>query len=319
MAKFLDIIKGRGRGGNAQKMLSSLTQKTPWVQVEVENSKIRFLSRLSLGSGGVLMTKPKTLDKKYLETEGWIRISAIPVTSEELRLQITTPTFGSPASYQFLCKIPGAVTVVTKRNEVRWDTSPFKNLLLAVAAHSFPYRIMDLSRSGLMIRLREGTKNKLFPIDMPLIRPAILIGGKKKPRWHWRRRFPVSIPWLGWGWKWSFRRRGNPSRFWRLSLKCWKERKRNSSSTFRVQVLKPRNLTLERPPNRAVRIPEKPKGEWGARPHRVSAAAGSLKGRVISASAGERRRPPAMHETEGPPSPVPFHPALFPLGRFPTP
>ncbi len=86
MPKILNIIRGRGSRGNPQKMLSSLTQKTPWVQVEVENSKIRFLSRLSLGSGGVLMTKPKTLDKKILQTEGWIRISPIPATSEELAL-----------------------------------------------------------------------------------------------------------------------------------------------------------------------------------------------------------------------------------------
>ena len=234
------------------------------------------------------MTKPKTLDKKYLETEAWIRVSSIPVTAEELRLQITSPTFGSQASYQFLCKIPGAVAVVTKRNEVRWDTSPFKNLLLAVAAHSFPYRIMDLSRSGMMIRLREGTKSKLFPIDMPLIRPAILIGGKKKPRWNWRQRFHVSIPCMEWGWNWSFHRKGNPSRFWRLSLECWKERKRKSSSTFRLQVLKARNLTQKRLPNRAVRIPVKPKGEWGARPHRVSAAAAGREGKLNSASTGER-------------------------------
>ena len=193
MPKILNLIKGRGRRGDVQKMLISLTEKTPWVRVEVENSNIRFLSRLSLRSGGVLMTKPKALDKKYLETEGWIRISAGPETSEELRVQITSPNFGSEASYQFLCKFPGAVSVVSKRKEVRWDTSPFKNLLFAVSAHSFPYRIMDLSRSGIMIRLREGTKTQLFPIEKPVIRPLILVGGKKKtqvpletaiPRFH---------------------------------------------------------------------------------------------------------------------------------------
>ncbi|MCH7478706.1 MAG: hypothetical protein IIA14_11490 [SAR324 cluster bacterium] len=193
MPKFLNIIKGRGSRGDVQHMLSNLTQKTPWVQVEVENTNIRFISRLSLGSGGVLMTKPKPLDKKFLQTEGWIRISPIPATSEELRLQITAPNFGSAAPYQFLCKIPGAVTAISKRNEVRWDTNHFKNFLLAVSAHSFPYRIMDLSRSGIMIRLREGTKTQLFPIEKPVIRPLILVGGKKKtqvpletaiPRFH---------------------------------------------------------------------------------------------------------------------------------------
>ena len=38
---------------------------------------------------------------------------------------------------------------------------------------------MDLSRSGMKIRLREGTKNQLFPIGKPLLRPTILLRGKK--------------------------------------------------------------------------------------------------------------------------------------------
>ena len=226
MPKFLDIIKGRGNRGNPQKMLSSLTQNSPWVQVEVEKSNIRFLSRLSLASGGVLMTKPKTLDKKYLETEGWIRISAVPATSEELRVQITSPTFGSRTSYQFLCKIPGAVSVVSKRKEVRWDTSPFKNLLLSVAAHSFPYRIMDLSWSGIMIRIREGTKSQLFPIDKPVMHPTILVGGKKKAQVPLEVAIPRFHTLLGVGMEMTIPEEGNSGQILGAILSVLEKRER---------------------------------------------------------------------------------------------
>ena len=204
-------------------MLSSLTQKNTSVRVEVENTNIRFSSQLCLRSGGVLVTKPETLDKKFLQIEGWVRISSIPETSEELRLQITSPNFGSEASHLFLCKIPGAVTAVSKRNEVRWDTSHFKNLLLTVPGHSFPYRIIDLSRSGLKIRFREGTKNQLFPIDKPLMRPAILLRGKKTqvdleaaiPRFH-------SL--LGVGMEMAISRDGNSGEILEAILKVLKKK-----------------------------------------------------------------------------------------------
>ncbi len=161
---LLKIFGGaRGETGAVNSALTKLDRKKTTVRVELENTQIRFNTVIVFRRNTVVLAKPKALEEG-LKTGTMVRFH-IPGTDHDVRMEIATPHFnlvnGSPV---FLCHPPKFFAKKTNRDEDRFSTKQFKNLLLHL--HSLPdkFRILDLSNKGIRILTSNPNPKRQFPL-----------------------------------------------------------------------------------------------------------------------------------------------------------
>lgn len=183
---LIDLIKGaRRNAGDALTVISQLSRSKTPVKIEIERTSTHFYSRVLLRSGAVVLSYPQNLEG-YIKVNGWLRLCPEAESRHELRLQISSARFGGSGpmavgvgSMSLLCKIPNASYELTKRNNERFNTRRFKDLVLEMRGHPSPYPILNLSSGGLRIRLPVEDPGDLFVADATTGDGGVIHLGKK--------------------------------------------------------------------------------------------------------------------------------------------
>ena len=179
MARLMNLLGGHSK--EDKEILSTLNMldrnQVP-VRIEIENSPIRFNSRLNVRSATVVIAKPLSLNKG-LSKGGTVRFKVPNSEGREIRLEIITPHFNlSNGNPVFLCKVPTAYAASNLRGALRFNTSKFTNVQLMVEGHPESFRIVDLSSTGCKFYLTNKEAKKLFPIGNQLASCTISLGSK---------------------------------------------------------------------------------------------------------------------------------------------
>lgn len=181
MARFMNLLSSQGR--EDKEILSSLQtldkHKVP-IRVEIENTAIRFNTRLSVRSATVIVAKPLNLKEgEGLSKGGTVRFKIPDSEGRELRMEVITPHFnltsGNPV---FLCKIPTTYAQSNQRASMRFNTSRFTNVVLIVDGHPDKYRVVDLSTGGCKVFLPNKEARERFTLGVPVKGARIELGQK---------------------------------------------------------------------------------------------------------------------------------------------
>lgn len=177
---LLNIFGGvKGETRAVHSALNKLDKKKTTVRVELENTQIRFNTVIAFRRNTVVLAKPKALEDG-LKTGAMVRFH-IPGTDRDVRMEIATPHFnltnGSPV---FLCHPPKFYAKSSNRDEERFSTQQFKNLLLHL--HSLPdkFRILDLSNKGVRILTSNPNPKRQFPMAEKFKGAWIQFGARAK-------------------------------------------------------------------------------------------------------------------------------------------
>jgi hypothetical protein len=187
VAKLTDFLKrGESDSGAVSQALARLNEDQETVRVEVEETCRHFLSKVRLRSGAVVLTCPQGVES-FLKEGGWLRIRMPTNGRKDLRLQVSQARYGGSGvmatqlgRLALLCKIPGATLEAPKRAADRVRTDRFRDVVLQVPSLPGPYRIIDLSLSGVKIRARGEDDQNLFPLGAYLEHGAILLGKRAR-------------------------------------------------------------------------------------------------------------------------------------------
>lgn len=158
--------------------LNSLDKRRSPVLLEIENSAIRFNTRISVMSATVVVAKPPNL-RNGLNRGGTVRLKLPEGEGREVRMEVITPHFnltnGNPV---FLCRIPTAYAHANQRAAVRFNTSRFRNVTLALQGHTERYRIVDICSGGCKIHLTGKEDRERFVMGASLKGARIDLGDK---------------------------------------------------------------------------------------------------------------------------------------------
>lgn len=165
-------------------------QRTP-VRVEIEKTRIRFNTIISIRRGMVVIAKPGGLHKE-LKTGGSVRLKIPEADAREVRLEIITPHFNlTNGASVFLCKMPTQFAGGARRASERYDTSRFNNLKLGLDKAEQQFKLVDISLGGCRIQVTSGVAEQLFPIGKDIAPATIRLGnnvsvalGSLVPRVH---------------------------------------------------------------------------------------------------------------------------------------
>lgn len=179
MAKFMNLLSGQGRESkDIVSALQTLDKHKVPVRLEIENSSIRFNTRISVRSATVIVAKPLNL-REGLAKGGTVRFKIPDSEGKELRMEVITPHFnltnGNPV---FLCKIPTNYAQSNMRGAMRFNTSRFTNVTLVVNGHADKYRVVDLSTGGFKIFLTNKEAKEKFTVGVPIHGARIDLGQK---------------------------------------------------------------------------------------------------------------------------------------------
>lgn len=177
MAKLTDFL---GFSNQEQKEVVKTLQmlerqRTP-VRIEIENTRIRFNTIISIKRGMVVIAKPSGLNQD-LKTGGSVRLKIPEADAREVRLEIITPNFNlTNGASVFLCKMPVQFAGGSRRAAERYDTSRFNNLRLGLADVEQQFRLIDISLGGCRIKARSSEARKFFPLEKGITSASILLG-----------------------------------------------------------------------------------------------------------------------------------------------
>jgi hypothetical protein len=150
-------------------------QRTP-VRIEIENTRIRFNTIISIKRGMVVIAKPGGVSQE-LKTGGSVRMKIPEADAREIRLEIITPNFNlTNGASVFLCKIPTQFAGGARRSTERYDTSRFNNLKLGLGKVEQQFKLVDISLGGCRVKTGSGVAKKLFPIGKEILSASILLG-----------------------------------------------------------------------------------------------------------------------------------------------
>ena len=167
----------RAAHDEATEMLDTLGRNRTPIQVEVEQSTIRFSSQLSLKGSSILIAKPSTLGN-VLHRGGYVRIRWPGAGRREMRLEIAAPHLNLPnGSVGFVCKTPEG-SAMPKRKHDRYDTSRFSNLRLEVGAVSF--RLLDLGPGGCRLATTPETSHAKIHLGRAMEQAVLVVGKDSK-------------------------------------------------------------------------------------------------------------------------------------------
>ena len=160
-------------GGDIFKTLSKLAQAKEPLIVEVEKTKTRFRSIISLRKDLVVIAKPIFLK---LEKGSVVRFQPPGEKDKDIRLEVFQPHFNlTSGSAVFLCKIPSGFTSA-QRGGLRFATAQYSSLFLRLGDSAKKYRIVDISETGILVNLNSTQEAKSFP------RNRVLTGAQIKVR-----------------------------------------------------------------------------------------------------------------------------------------
>lgn len=187
MASILERIRGRrDTGDEAQQVISQFAQQKEPLRVEIETTPFWFYSAPLLRSGAIVISMPQKF-QPAVETDKWLRVRVSDAERKDLRLQISSAKHGgtghmalSPDQVAVLCKLRGATIEPSKRSADRVNTSNYQDLFLDVTSPSGSFRIVNLSKSGVKIRLSDDKQKEAFPLGKYIQKGAIRLGSKAR-------------------------------------------------------------------------------------------------------------------------------------------
>ncbi|MBI3993487.1 MAG: hypothetical protein HY342_09450 [Candidatus Lambdaproteobacteria bacterium] len=180
MNPITDMLRfTRSTSKAVEKALMALEQSRATVRVEIEKTRIRFNTVLSVRKSAVVVAKPEGLGRS-LQVGSTIRFTLPDESGRNLRLEVSTPNFNlSNGSSVFLCKMPKKFAEGAVRMAVRFDTTRFNNLLLTVKDKGGEgFRILDLSSGGCKFQCPGTPTLKSFPVGKKVLGGAIQLGDR---------------------------------------------------------------------------------------------------------------------------------------------
>ena len=158
-----------------QSVLESLASQDKPVLFEIEFTRIRFRSRITLQDGQVVVAKPVGLDR-VLTAESYVRVRLPGGHGEEYRLKVVVPqAAAADGSAVFICSAPAA-PVKSKRASDRYSVAHDARLRLEWRGHAFP--LADLSLTGLRIVLPAAQMRQDLPIGHNLGAGNLMFGAE---------------------------------------------------------------------------------------------------------------------------------------------
>jgi hypothetical protein len=148
------------------------------VQVEVENTLIRFNSLVSVSHNGtVMLSKPFMLGGRLI-AGNFVRVRLPGTQRAELRLEVQVSHFNLPSGkVAFLCKGP-AQLIKCRRKAQRHYTARYTNVRLVMGGDT--YRLVDLSTGGFKVFLNDTQSPVLFPIGEELKSCQLILSPEKR-------------------------------------------------------------------------------------------------------------------------------------------
>jgi hypothetical protein len=173
MAKKWIFSMFGGEKDDSAEVIAVLARNKAPIEVELENSLIRFKSQLTFKDKAVVIGKPLSLGDQ-IKTGQHIRIRWPGAGRREMRLEVAVPHFNLPnGNAGFVCKSPSG-SAMPKRNHERYDVSRFSNLKLEVGTGT--YRVLDLCISGCRVALTTNAHRISLGQE---VAEAVLIVGKE--------------------------------------------------------------------------------------------------------------------------------------------
>lgn len=164
-----------GRKDDSADVLRILADNRTPIQVELENSLIRFKSQLTFKDKTVVIAKPMTIGGAIKSGEH-VRIRWPGAGRREMRLEVALPHFNLPnGSAGFVCKAPDGSSM-PKRHHERYDVSRFSNLKLMVGADS--YRVFDLCVEGCRVALTTNVHQ--IAVGREVAEAMLMVGSDSK-------------------------------------------------------------------------------------------------------------------------------------------
>jgi len=146
--------------------------------MEIENTAIRFLTRIAVKSKTVIVAKPPGL-REGLKKQATVRFRLPESGGREVRMEVTAPHFNlSSGQPVFLCKTPTAYVEHALRTSLRFSTARFKSIQLRLSAPPESYRVMDLSMAGCQVHLNDQKAREVFQVGVPIAGVAIQLADK---------------------------------------------------------------------------------------------------------------------------------------------
>jgi hypothetical protein len=169
----------RSAAKEVEKALRAIEKSRVPLRVEIEKTRIRFNTVLSVHKGAVVVAKPAGLGGS-LQVGSIVRFTLPDDSGRNVQLVVTTPNFNlTNGSSVFLCKLPKRFASGAMRMAVRFDTTRFNNLVLTIADKSTAdLRILDLSSGGCKFQCPGTPTLKLFPVGKTIKGGRIQLGDR---------------------------------------------------------------------------------------------------------------------------------------------
>ncbi len=148
-----------------RKALKRLDKQKTSIQVEVENTQVRFRTVLAIKREMVVVARPRRLPPG-LRKGGGVRFKDPADAEREIRMEVIHPHFLLTSGNRvMLCKLPEAYYSGTTRNAFRFATERFRGLTLTLPEIDNPYQVLDLSPDGCRLAVYDQNKMVNFPIE----------------------------------------------------------------------------------------------------------------------------------------------------------
>lgn len=163
------------RATHPGRILESLALLSTPVLFEIEQTKIRFRSRITLEDGKVIVAKPNGLNGS-LTAESSLRLRLPDRPGDEVRLKVVVPHAdpgtGTPV---FICEAPEG-PIKNKRSADRYSVLHDDRLQLKLKGQIF--QLADVSLNGLRIALSSSQTQHGLPIGHNLGGAKLMFGAE---------------------------------------------------------------------------------------------------------------------------------------------
>ncbi|MDH4122136.1 MAG: hypothetical protein OEV94_10565 [Deltaproteobacteria bacterium] len=180
--KLIQMIAGDGaasRDEELSQVLSRLAGGKEPVMVEVENTRVRFLAKLIIRPGLLVITKPLNLPN-VLGPGVYVRFCLPWNEEKELRMEVVRPHVNiANGNAVVVCRLPKEFANSTPRKGTRFDTGRYNNITLVLKDREASYRVLDLSVSGVKVDIKGH--HKIFQVNQPMTGCELRLGGYRVP------------------------------------------------------------------------------------------------------------------------------------------
>ena len=203
MGKISELFAGKkDQAAIASKVMEELRNTTSPVRVEIEGTTMRFFSKFMVRSGAVVLKYPEQLSD-HMSEGGRLRVAMPDSPGDSLCVEITSARYGGTGKMStglgqmtVLCKIPDATVETSRRSSARYSISHYSGILLGLSSQSQTFPVIDISYTGVRVRLDTEEQKQNFPLGSYLNKGGIQLGKKARitildaiPRCH----FPSAV------------------------------------------------------------------------------------------------------------------------------